>query len=661
MKHRSLFKRTVALSVALVSLTTVGMDARSEPIVAQTGDNPPAPETPVTAETVGPVQADTDAPAKLVSVEKPLPPNIKPTVPVDEVIKLANSGVNESVMMAFVTNSTHTFNLGAEEIIYLNDLGVSGAVVTAMIQRDQELKSSSAGPASAAPQQVEPAPLAGEAEPPPVPDSSASYAVEAPLSPPDSGVDEQFYDSLAPYGNWVDVAGYGRCWQPTVVVVNQGWQPYFDSGHWVYSDCGWYWLSDYSWGWAPFHYGNWFRHASLGWCWMPGHTWGPSWVSWRYNDGYCGWAPLPPGAHFVAGAGLSFHGRHVGEREDFGLRPDHYHFVAWNHFNDRELRWNRLSHHEVERVYHSSTVATRISGDGSTIINNGLPVSRVAAATRRPIQTVALRDATQPVNFGGRVEHFDSGNQTLSVYRARPDFGSRTRNPTTATARATHSDSLGSSAGSAWGSRNRTDARQPGSVILKGPQNSGLREFPSPNSLVVVGTGHNRQPSAPMQPRTESAPSAIPAPSAGSARTWAQSLPRAEEPSAFAERRLESDSREDWRGTVNSSPQPSWLNENRTQRPNAGVGLARPETRPEFRGSPSVPFSGAMRSSRPAATFVPQRSFSAPTPSSAFSAPARAPSYAPSASARPAPSAPSAPSAPPSSGSHSTSSGRGNR
>jgi hypothetical protein len=83
--------------------------------------------------------ADTDAPAKLDSEEKPLPANIKPNGPVAEMIKLANSGLDESVMLAFATNSTHTFNLTAEEIIYLNDIGVPASVVTAMIQRDQQL------------------------------------------------------------------------------------------------------------------------------------------------------------------------------------------------------------------------------------------------------------------------------------------------------------------------------------------------------------------------------------------------------------------------------------------------------------------------------------------------------------------------------------------
>ena len=71
----------------------------------------------------------------MVSVEKPLPHNINPRGPLAEIVKLVNSGVNESVLLAFVTNSVHTFDLGAEDIIYLNDIGVPAAVVTAMIQR----------------------------------------------------------------------------------------------------------------------------------------------------------------------------------------------------------------------------------------------------------------------------------------------------------------------------------------------------------------------------------------------------------------------------------------------------------------------------------------------------------------------------------------------
>src|ERR1035438_5577563 len=52
------------------------------------------------------------AAVKPISTEKPLPPNIRLTGPVAEVIKFADSGVAESVITAFVTNSPSPFNLG---------------------------------------------------------------------------------------------------------------------------------------------------------------------------------------------------------------------------------------------------------------------------------------------------------------------------------------------------------------------------------------------------------------------------------------------------------------------------------------------------------------------------------------------------------------------
>ena len=42
----------------------------------------------------------------------------------------------------FVTNSAGTFNVGSDQIIYLNDLEGYSPVVTAMIQHDQVLSAS---------------------------------------------------------------------------------------------------------------------------------------------------------------------------------------------------------------------------------------------------------------------------------------------------------------------------------------------------------------------------------------------------------------------------------------------------------------------------------------------------------------------------------------
>jgi len=141
-----------------------------------------------------------------------------------------------------------------------------------------------------------------------------------------------FYDTLAPYGSWVNVPEYGVCWQPTVVVSTPGWRPYLNSGRWVWSDCGWYWNSDYSWGWAPFHYGRWFYSGNCGWVWSPGRVWGPAWVSWRNSDDYCGWAPLPPEAGYTVGVGLTYYGNGAAVDCEFGLGWSSYSFVAVGNF-----------------------------------------------------------------------------------------------------------------------------------------------------------------------------------------------------------------------------------------------------------------------------------------------------------------------------------------
>lgn len=112
-----------------------------------------------------------------------------------------------------------------------------------------------------------------------------------------------FYAPLAPSGTWVTVGSYGRCWRPSGVVV--GWRPYC-YGHWVWTDCGWYWASDEPWAWACYHYGSWVYDSDQGWVWVPGVEWAPAWVTWRVGGGYCGWAPLGRPGIVVAGPSFVF-------------------------------------------------------------------------------------------------------------------------------------------------------------------------------------------------------------------------------------------------------------------------------------------------------------------------------------------------------------------
>jgi hypothetical protein len=102
---------------------------------------------------------------------------------------------------------------------------------------------------------------------------------------------QTFYDALSPYGQWVNYGGYGYVWIPN---AGRDFTPYSTAGHWVYTDNGWMWASDYNWGWATFHYGRWDFDAVYGWMWIPDTQWGPAWVQWRSCDGYYGWAPLQP-------------------------------------------------------------------------------------------------------------------------------------------------------------------------------------------------------------------------------------------------------------------------------------------------------------------------------------------------------------------------------
>ena len=53
---------------------------------------------------------------------------------------------------------------------------------------------------------------------------------------------QQFYDGLSPYGNWVDYQNYGYVWMPN----EQGFRPYYNNGHWVYTNYGWTWISNYN-------------------------------------------------------------------------------------------------------------------------------------------------------------------------------------------------------------------------------------------------------------------------------------------------------------------------------------------------------------------------------------------------------------------------------
>ena len=127
--------------------------------------------------------------------------------------------------------------------------------------------------------------------------SLITVALPAPAAKADVSVSFSFFhDNLAPYGRWVTVGSYGRCWYPAG--VSAGWQPY-TVGHWGWGDYGWTWVSADPWGDWTYRYGTWTYQPPYGWVWVPGYTWAPAWVTWSYTNDYIGWAPIPPTFSFA--------------------------------------------------------------------------------------------------------------------------------------------------------------------------------------------------------------------------------------------------------------------------------------------------------------------------------------------------------------------------
>ncbi len=418
---RPLITLTVAASVAFLAGCLEQTRRAGPPVTTVPGPVAPPPGEP-----------------EIVSRPDPAHANI--SGPVAEVARLHLSGLDETVIKAFVERSTNPISPTADELIYLRDIGVSPRVITVMIQQTARMReqgpAASPAPAAAATTPAPPgnsasnAPAATVAAPPaatapnpaaappvvvPAPPAPALVAAPAPPgAPPEVAT---FYQELQPYGTWMQVADYGWCWQPSVVVSTPSWRPYADRGRWLYTDQGWYWQSDYAWGWAPFHYGRWVNHARSGWLWIPDTTWGPAWVVWRSSDAYCGWAPLPPSAVFVAGRGLYHRGAHVALDFDFGLASFCYTFVPFSRFCDRNPHYYAVTPTVAVNVYNQTTVINNIRVNNNVIVNGGVNVDRVATLTRSEIRKVAVRDAAPGHQGLQRLDKLEKTGDDLVIYR----------------------------------------------------------------------------------------------------------------------------------------------------------------------------------------------------------------------------------------------------
>jgi hypothetical protein len=306
-----------------------------------------------------------------------------------EVMRLAESGASDDTVLAYIKNVRSHFELSAETILYLKDLGLAPELITTMLDQDREFGASANDHTTA----TRAVPTADSASADPsAPDGNSEANASTYASNPPVEVN-YFYNQLSPYGSWASVEGVGWCWQPHCSVLSHGWRPYCHGGHWVYTDCGWYWQSDYSWGWAPFHYGRWHHHERCGWVWCPDREWAPAWVTWRVTGDHCGWAPLPPNSSCAIGSGWRHKGIYYKDGCDFGLRPDHFTFVEMNHFSSREVAKHQLTPTKVQTIFPRTVVRNgTMNPTDRVFVNQGVPVEQVAAVTHTEIHKLAIRN-----------------------------------------------------------------------------------------------------------------------------------------------------------------------------------------------------------------------------------------------------------------------------
>ncbi|HZE89230.1 MAG TPA: DUF6600 domain-containing protein [Verrucomicrobiae bacterium] len=196
------------------------------------------------------------------------------------------------------------------------------------------------------------------------------------VSPAEAGVSfDLFYSNLSPHGTWQVSAQYGRVWRPSV--ETPGWSPYVD-GHWVYTDLGWSWVSDYPWGAIPYHYGTWVADPESGWVWVPGYTWAPAWVTFRSGPDYVGWAPVAPGFNVGVSVGLA-----VPVASSFV-------FVSCHDFLSPSLHGSVIPYSRATGVYTNTRVVNNLTVRNNVVVNRGLDVTTIARASGRRVEAVPI-------------------------------------------------------------------------------------------------------------------------------------------------------------------------------------------------------------------------------------------------------------------------------
>lgn len=247
---------------------------------------------------------------------------------------------------------------------------------------------------------VPPMPTAEAPQPPAAPTQEPAPVVGDVTSAAEAQGDEvdptTFQDDLQPMGQWVATSDYGACWIPQGVPV--GWRPY-TAGRWVYTECGWTWVSEEPWGHITYHYGSWVDHPRYGWIWVPGRVWAPAWVAWRVGGGYVGWAPLPPAACR----------RDIPVANAVVLRipTPYFCFVGERDFCDDHVGRRMRPVQQNVTIIVQTRNSTNIDFSRTAVVNRSLSVDQVQQMTGRRPPLVHLESSDNNRDAEQRREHGD--------------------------------------------------------------------------------------------------------------------------------------------------------------------------------------------------------------------------------------------------------------
>jgi hypothetical protein len=227
-----------------------------------------------------------------------------------------------------------------------------------------------------------------------------------------AGYSEDPYEDLAPYGSWVNVASYGSVWCPD---VSSAWEPY-TVGYWVYTDDGWFWVSEDPWGSLPYHYGRWAFDTDYGWVWVPGDAWAPAWVAWRYGAGWVGWAPLPPDVSWQPQVGLDLAGY------DLDSHIDRWYFTKAQDFGTSRVRVHVLPADSKQPIVKRTRDVTKYE-PGPRPVEVGMRPDLIQRIGDTKIERYQIVDSSRP----GPKNGVTIRGKQAEVYRPHVDLRSVVR------------------------------------------------------------------------------------------------------------------------------------------------------------------------------------------------------------------------------------------